>query len=216
MTPLDSFLADDLLDTSSWIGWGDVGKIDRLETESIATRFFCVVVPLWPSHSLYRTRSNDGREVAIKLPLQLRSVVLGYLRATLGLAAAVLVSAAFAGSARFAPLVFVGVLLAAFAAMLTFGAGRLGPEERERRMLLRRVVGMGAPPELLPADLADSIREDLVETWGSQSRIAWDDAIASGTASELLVAIADYHRRPTLVARARQNLARGEDHLRWN
>ena len=39
--------------------------------------------------------------------------------------------------------------LAGIAAVLTFVVGRLPPEERERRELLRRVTGIGAPPELM-------------------------------------------------------------------
>ena len=81
--------ADDV-ETFSWLTWDEFGVVERLDSEAIATRFFRVIIPVWPSQSFYVTRTADGEEQRIKIPLQLRSVILGYLRLPTWLAALVL------------------------------------------------------------------------------------------------------------------------------
>lgn len=201
--------------TSSWLGWELLGEVDRLDSESIATRFFCCVIPLWPSHSVFRSRSPDGHERAIGIRLQPRSVVLGYARVLLWVAAACLVIPALSvpPTGLSLALAAAGFACAALAAAATWRAGRLSSDERNRRALLRRVTGLGAPPALLPNALAVAIRDDLVTAWYTQSGRAWKDAIADGVAHELLVAIADYHHDAALLDQARANF---DDPLRWN
>ncbi|HSS03092.1 MAG TPA: hypothetical protein VLM79_38785 [Kofleriaceae bacterium] len=118
-----------------------------------------------------------------------------------------------------APAVFAGVALsllpiaaalAAIAAVLTFVVGRLPPQERERRELLRRVSGIGAPPELMPAQMLDEMREDLADAWYRAEDRDWREAILAGAASEVLVALADYYQVPRLLARARANVITAE------
>jgi hypothetical protein len=200
-----------------WLGWDTLGEVDRMESESIVTRFFCFVMPLWPSYSIYLTRSPDGEQRYIRIGRQRRSVVLGYLRFDLWLAAIVLAAAGLSDLERFGSWLYLAAVFAGCAALLQFGAGRLADDERERRMLLRRVSGLGAPPELLPERLRHEIRDQLLDAWQAQSRELWHDAIASGVASELLVALADYHLRPALVERARRSMVESSvDRLRWN
>jgi hypothetical protein len=125
-----------------WIASDDFGKIDRFIDEAIVTSFYCLGLPLWPRHSVY-VAMRDGAEHRIPIPLQRKSVVLGYLRKPLWFAALVLGSPAIADPARWAWLSVPALVLAAAAAVLTFVAGRLPPDERERRALLRRIVGVG-------------------------------------------------------------------------
>ena len=90
----------------------------------------------------------------------------------------------------------------------TWAVGRVSADERARRRLLRRVVGIGAPPELLVGELPGRVRGALEAAWREVSTEAWPSAIVDGVANELLVALAEYHGRYALAAQARANLAR--------
>jgi hypothetical protein len=199
----------DAVPTFAWIGWEDAGAIERVGPESIVTSFWCVVVPVRAGNSFYRFRTRDGIDARFEIPRQRRSVVLGYVRTPLWFSATILAApVVFAG--RSWSLVPIVAALTGIAAVLTFVVGRLSQEERERRELLRRVSGIGAPPELMRAPMLDEIREDLADAWYRAEHRDWRDAILAGTASELLVALADYYQRPRLLARARENLINAE------
>jgi len=195
--------------TFGWIRWDDAGAIEQVGPEAIVTSFWWVVVPVWAGNSFYRFRTRDGIEARFEIARQRRSVVLGYLRTPLWVSATILAApVVFAG--RWWWLVPIVAALAAIAAVLTFVVGRLSPGERERRELLRRVSGIGAPPELMPALMLHEIREDLADAWHRAEHGDWRDAILVGTASEILVALADYFQAPRLIARARENLINAE------
>ena len=196
----------DAVDTFSWLSAHDHGVIDRLETESIVTEFYRLIIPVWPAHSAYVIKAADGSEQRIKIPLQRRSVVLGYVRVPTWLSAALLGSPAVFAPERWGALLWPAFVLAIAATMLTFFAGRLAEPERLRRQLLRRVVGFGAPPELLSEALVLEVRSNLELMWNTRSpHTRWSIAIARGEASELLVALAEYHQDPELIARAHDN-----------
>jgi hypothetical protein len=186
----------------SWIDSDDFGEIDRFTDESIVTSFYCLGLPLWPRQSIYLTR-REGEPHRIPIALQRKSVVLGYLRRPLWLAAVVIGSPAIADPLRWAWLALPALALIALAAWLTFVAGRLAPLERERRALLRRIVGVGAPPALLPPRLRAALRHEVEVAWTRQSVVPWQQAIARGVASELLIALAEYEAEPALIERAR-------------
>ena len=190
------------MESDPWFATDDFGAIERSVDESIVTCFYCIGLPLWPRHSVYVT-TRDGAEHRIPIPLQRKSVVLGYLRKPLWFAAIMLGSPAIADPARWAWLTGPALALAATAAVLTFVAGRLAPNERDRRALLRRIVGVGAPPELLPPQLRAALRHQTESAWRSHSMVPWRQAIERGEASELLIALAEYDAAPELVARAR-------------
>jgi len=185
-----------------WLAVDDFGMIDRVVGESIVTCFYCAGLPLWPRHSVYLSK-QDGTERRIPIPLQRRSVVLGYLRRPLWFAAVVLGSPAIAAPDRWAWLIAPALALAVTAAMLTFVAGRLTRDERERRALLRQIVGIGAPPTLLPPQLRASLRHDAETAWAAHSGVPWQQAIEHGEASELLIVLAEYEAEPDLIERAR-------------
>jgi len=195
------------VDSEWWFDSDDFGEIDRFVDESIVTSFYCVGLPLWPRHSVYVT-TQDGTARRIPIPLQRRSVVLGYLRKPLWFAAVVLGAPVVAAPGRWAWLAGPVLVLAMVAAMLTFVAGRIGPGERERRALLRRIVGVGAPPELLPRQLRAALRHEAETAWAAQSIVPWQQAIERGEASELLIALAEYDAAPELIVRARASFDR--------
>ena len=199
--------------TDSWLTVDDFGVVDRLsDKESIVTSFYKAWLPLWPESSAYVIREKDGSERRIAIPFQTRSVVLGYLRAPLWLLAVMLVAPVVADPVRFIQLLYAGVMIAGCASLLTFVAGRLSETERLRRQLLRRVVGFGAPPELLTEDMRADVCHTLTIMWNARSQRKWHDAIENGEASEILVALADYHLDGPLLAQARENF----DTKLWN
>jgi len=195
--------------TWSWIGWDDAGTVEKVGSESIVTSFWWIVMPVRAGKSFYRFRTREGAEARLEIPRYRRSVVLGYLRTPLWFAALVVAAPALMAS-RHWELLPIGLALGAIAAFLTFFAGRLSPGERDRRQLLHRVSGMGAPPELLPPALLAQIREALADAWFHEHHTDWRDAIRRGTPSEVLVALADYHQIPKLLIRARTNLIDAE------
>jgi len=91
--------------------------------------------------------------------------------------------------------------------MVTFVAGRLGEAEVLRRSLLRRVVGFGAPPELLTTAFRAEVRANLELMWATKSGTPWIEAIEAGECSELLVALAEYHQDPDLLELAHANFS---------
>ncbi len=195
-----------MLDGVTWFQTDDFGVVDRTESEAIVTSFYTVILPVWPEHSAYVSRDDDGTERRIAIPLQTKSVVLGYLRAPLWLAATVLAAPAMIDGREL--WLVPALLIALLATLLTFVAGRLPEEERLRRALLRRVVGFGAPPELLTEDVRSEVRANLLTVWNARSpKRRWKDAIVDGEPHELLIALAEYHQDPELVELARANYA---------
>lgn len=211
-----------MIDAIDWLPTYELGVVERVDDESIATVFATAILPLWPRETRYRTRTRDGEPRAIAIARHRTSVVAGFARRPLWLASLILAAPSFAEPARWGELLALAVPLAVLAAILTFVVGRVSPEERARRRLLRRVVGVGAPPELLPAPFAAQVRTALEDAWHDVSALPWAQAITDGLApepvadnrtrssrlaGELLVALAEYHGRHALAERARANLA---------
>ena len=192
-----------------WIGWDDAGAVEKIGSESIVTSFWWIVMPVRAGKSFYRFRTREGTEGRFEIPRHRRSVVLGYLRTPLWFAALVAAAPALFAFQHW-ELLPIALVLGVTAALLTFVAGRLSPGERDRRQLLHRISGIGAPPELLPPTALAQIREDLADAWFHEHHTDWRDAIRGGTPSELLVALADYHQVPQLLIRARTNLINAE------
>lgn len=191
----------------SFLQSDDFGIVDKLEAERIVTSFYRVILPVWPDHSAYVITARDGSERRIKIPLQKKSVMLGYLRAPMWFLAIVCIAPALFATEHWTKLLIPGIALAIVASVFTFGMGRLTDDERQRRQLLKRVVGFGAPPEILPDALCAEVRSHLHLMWDTRSRTDWRDAIDAGETSELLVAMAEYHREPDVIAAANANFA---------
>ncbi|MDB4960324.1 MAG: hypothetical protein JWP01_323 [Myxococcales bacterium] len=201
------------IDGHGWFSTDDFGLIDRLETESVVTSFYKVVIPIWPEHSAYVIRASDGSERRIPIRLQPRSVILGYLRVPTWLGALILALPSIMLPHQWGALIVPALLLAILASVLTFFAGRLTAAEQLRRQLLRRVVGFGAPPELLTEGMRLEMCSNLELMWNTRSpNIRWIDAIEQGEPSELLIALAEYHQDPELLELAHAN----SDNKLWN
>ncbi|HEY4177687.1 MAG TPA: hypothetical protein VGM90_12665 [Kofleriaceae bacterium] len=199
-------------EANTWLTTDDFGVVDKLgsdpgESESIVTSFYKAWLPIWPESSAYIIRDPDGSERRIAIPLQRHSVILGYLRAPLWVLAFLIIAPALMVPERFLLLLAPGVMIATFAALSTFVAGKLPEEEMLRRSLLRRVVGFGAPPELLTDDLRAEVCTNLLVMWRARSKRKWVDAIERGEASEILIALAEYHLDGPLLMQARANNA---------
>jgi hypothetical protein len=199
--------------STSYFQTDDYGVVDKLESESIVTSFYRIILPVWPDHSAYVITARDGSQRRIVLPLQKKSVMLGYLRAPVWFLALVCLAPVVFATEAWTKLLIPGVALAALAAWFTFVAGRLPETERLRRQQLRRVVGFGAPPELLPDALCAEVRSHLHLMWDTRSpNTDWREAIDNGETSELLVVMAEYHRDPEVIAQAHANF----DKKLWN
>ena len=197
----------------AWLECEDYGAVDKLESEAIVTEFFTVLFPIWPSRSVYVYKTTEGEERRVQIPLDRRSVALGYARFLTWMTAVIFAAPAMADFDRFSFLLPFALALVGIASVLTFVLGRLDPAEADRRALLRRVAGIGAPPELLPLPFRMNMCEQLADAWYTQHRLGWREAIDRGMGHELLVALAEYYCEPILVTQARRNLAAD---LRWN
>jgi hypothetical protein len=193
----------------SFVGWRDAGYVDRLGREVIATEFFHVFIPIWPrARSMYLFHTETGELAQFEIPRDRRSVILGYLRTPIWLLAAILGAGGLAEDRWL--LIAIAVACAALGGFLTFVAGTLHPIERDRRAVLKRVTGIGVPPELMPASMRERARDQLADTWFHEHGVGWRSAITRGVANEILVAIAEYDRSPKLIYRARVNLIDAE------
>ena len=191
-----------------WVGWWDAGHVDRLDDEAIATEFFHVVIPLSARPRSRDLFEDNAQQVFVEIPLDRRSVAVGYLRTPSWFIGWMF---AFAGVVERSPAwLAIAVALMAIAAVLTFVVGKLPEPERERRRLLKRVTGLGMPPELMSPQMRDDHREPLERRCFDAHGMSWRTAIERGVADELLVAIAEYDRSPPLVARAHRNLIDAE------
>jgi hypothetical protein len=197
----------------SWLECEDYGAVDKLESEAIVTEFFTIVLPIWPARSVYVYKTTDGEERRVQIPLDRRSVALGYARFLTWMTALLFAAPALFDFTRFRHLLPLAIALVACASVVTFVLGRLDPAEADRRALLRRVAGIGAPPELLPFPFRVEMCEQLADRWYTENRLGWREAIDRGMGHELLVALAEYHCEPLLVIAARRNIAAD---LRWN
>ncbi len=191
----------------TWFQTDDYGVIDRLEHEQVVTSFYRMLLPIWPEYSAYVIRAADGSEQRIKIPLQRKSVLLGYLRWHTWMAALFFGAPAIWGFDRFAWMIVPALVFVGIAGMLTWGTGKLSEQEALRRGLLRRVVGFGAPPELLSDSMRAEVRSNLELMWATKSERSWIEAIGHGEASELLVALAEYHQAPELIEAAHANFS---------
>src|SRR5262245_9663372 len=144
-----------------WIGWDEGGVVERIGDEAIETAFFWFVIPIRAGKSFYRYRTSEGATAAIEIQRYRRSVLAGFLRTPLWFATAIVGAPCVFAYEEWGHLVPIALVLAALATAVTLGIGRLDRDERARRELLRRVVGIGVPPELLPEARREETREAL-------------------------------------------------------
>jgi hypothetical protein len=192
------------------IGTQFMGTVESLGAESIQTKFFILGVPLFPISSHYVVKETFRGINGFDIPLNGKSVGLAYLRTASWLVA--LLCGVFyyiqdsyerRGSDLLGWTIGAGIV----AIVSTFFLGKLSRSEKLRRTMLRLLTGTGAPPELLPVHVRDSIKDKLVEEWhkdrGDQP---WDREIENGKGEPLLFALAEYHGRPDLARVAISNI----------
>jgi hypothetical protein len=181
------------------IGTMFFGEVEQLLGESVQTKFFVLGVPLIPLGSFYFTGPEQGFEI----PLHGKSMLLGYVR--IGTWIGVLLCGLFAYLGRnhdSADTWIAGSVLLVLAIVTTFVLGKLSAGERLRRLALKSTAGIGAPPEWLPVETRTKLAASLTAQWKADHTETWESAIAAGTKSVLLFALAEYHVRPELAQQA--------------
>jgi hypothetical protein len=173
-----------------------LGRVDDDGAGAIETAFW--PLPMIPLASSYRVTGAEEGPLAIRIPLDLRSVVLGYARVLLPLYALGVAALALGGSwkgtqgpALLAAAVGLGVI--AWRAF-TIG-GRLSQDERRRRRLLAAHTGLGIDPRKLGAEQAADVYANLAGRWarktGSRAWVPWIGRCRGARAS-LLFALTSY------------------------
>jgi hypothetical protein len=195
------------------IGTMFLGTVESLGTESIQTKFFIVGVPLVPLSSHYVVKETYRGINGFDIPLNGKSVGLAYLRTISWLVALLcglfyyLDDSRRYGGSDSSHLLGWTIGASIVAIVSTFVLGRLSKAEKLRRTMLRLLTGTGAPPELLPVHVRDSIKETLIAEWRKDSGDApWDREIENGKGEPLLFALAEYHGRPDLARTAFANI----------
>jgi hypothetical protein len=146
-----------------------LGKVDKINNESIQTKFIILGMPLFPIGSFYCLEDPFPGSRLIRIQLNLKSVVLAYLRWWISVPSITLIIIGFAGE-QYIYWVIGTVGIAIF--LVTFLFGRLSNDEKERRQLLISVVGLGADPKILPQKMRQSILAKLEEKWGQSNVIS--------------------------------------------
>jgi hypothetical protein len=126
-------------------------------------------MPLFPLRSYYCLDGSFSGSQKFRIPLNLESVLVAYLRWWVSIPSITLLAIAFA----LEQLVYGILGILGFAIVLTtFLLGGLTKKEAKQRQILVRVVGMGADPGILPPDMVQSILAKLEEKWGQSNSIS--------------------------------------------
>jgi hypothetical protein len=144
-----------------------------------------------------------------EIPLHGKSVGLGYLRIATWLVALVCGVFYLIDRDDFGGLLGWAIGAGVIAIVSTFFLGRLSSRERTRRTLLSMATGLGAPPELLSADVREITTARLEDEWLKTGKgRPWDKAIEGGDADSTLFALAEYADRRDLSRLVLDNFAR--------
>jgi len=197
------------------IGTMFFGRVDALAGEAIETKFLVIGVPLLPLGSYYLTNGRQG----IAIPLHGKSVLLGYARIGLWIGAVVWGLIAYV-SKHYSdgPEVLVGpALMLAAAGVLTFAVGGVSKADQPRRLLLRTVAGLGAPPAILSPDIRSEIQDRLEKAWTARGAgKPWRDALKSASLKKddarWCFVLASYAQEPDLAERAWEKFSAGALH----
>lgn len=183
-----------------------IGKIDNANGESIQTAFKMGGLIVAPMAS-YWVVSTKGRRQVIEIERNDRSVRLGYLRSVAPVVAGFLgYGAVTSQSLAFAVLASATVALWLWSLL---GAGRLPARERLRRQLRFDLIGTGMPPDLLPYETTEAMRDQLLTRWLDQHPgESWEAAIGRGETSELLFHLAEYYERGWMADEVYERLQR--------
>ncbi len=154
------------------IGTIFTGKVDSINQESIQTKFFMLGLPLIPLESFYCLRMTPKGIQGFPIKLNLKSVLMAYLRWWGGIASFMLLLFGFVSEDYY--LLPLGFLVGAIA-VSTIWLGRLSKKEKNRRQVLVNIVGMGIPPNLLPPDTVSKINANLENAWGKSTYSSYQE-----------------------------------------
>jgi hypothetical protein len=186
------------------IGTMYFGRVEAVGREAIATKFFILGVPLFPIASFYFVDEPARR--GFEIPIHTKSVILGYARVGLGLAALIWGVVAWLTKhyAQGHEVLIGPAIVTVVAAYLTFGVGRISKAELPKRLMLKAVTGLAASPDLLPKNTCDELLADLEKQWMEQGgEKPWRKAVEAPVLEHgpLLFALATYHRDAPLAQR---------------
>jgi hypothetical protein len=144
------------------------GRVDSTRGTCVATLFFYIqFLPIIPLSSHLVLSDKPGATEAIRIPMQWRSVVAGYLR-TWGLVATVILVIAGAvqvhDAGASADAVWSGLegVLALTALAAAFGVlGRLDRDQRAQRAVWERRIGQPVDPLLLGVEVREKLAKKL-------------------------------------------------------
>ena len=194
------------------IGVKFFGEIDSLGPESIQTKFFLLGLPLIPLESYYCLEQTSNGIKGFPIPLSSKSILLTYLRwwvVALSIVVGI-IQAFIIGDRSWAILIVLGILIG----WLSMKLGRLHPDEKRRRMVFRTIVGLGAPPELLPDNVSQNIRIGLEKQWlelqSSSTVQDWQTILSPESIKlerlPLLYCLASYGNKPLLASNVWQTM----------
>lgn len=169
------------------IGTRLFGKVETVGNQSIQTKFFIFGGPLFPLESYFCIETEGGGIKAIQIKAHLKSVLFGYLR-TWGLG----VGGIFAimGLAQHKLELLIPAIPAILLGAISFKLGELNPEEKARRQVLMAVLGLAAPPHLLPPEMVETLRGRLDTFWQAVTPKAlpgdWKNEVLAFTEKEKL------------------------------
>ena len=183
------------------VGTMFLGKVESLEHESIQTKFFVLGVPLIPMESFYVVAEDvQGVRGQQLKDVHGGSALAGYVRTALPVIA--LVSGIFAYVDRNAGSAWVLCIACTigFVASLML-LGRLDETERQKRECLLRLMGTGAPPELLTSAARDDQLERLEAIYALLDDTPWREHVEEADEAptdllKLLYALARYEGHP--------------------
>jgi hypothetical protein len=193
------------------IGTMFLGKVDSIGSESIQTKFFILGMPLFPISSHYVLEEQVNGISGFEIPTHGKSVIFGYVRMYAWIGALLCGVFAYIGRRSAGGMWAWCVILAAVAAATTFALGGLSRREKLRRTVLRLTTGVGAPPDLLPADRRSAIAEKLSQAWDEANEgKPWRAAVEGGATDPALFALAEYHREPLLAEAILERMMAGK------
>ncbi len=144
------------------IGTIFIGKVDRINQQSIQTKFFMLGLPLFPLESYYCLGLTKEGFRGFRIKLNFKSVYTVYMRWWVGVVSFLSIIFAIAKSQ------YVLLFLSALGVILTLSTiwiGRLTKKEANRRKVLINIVGIGAHPRTLTNEMNHEIRTKLELKW---------------------------------------------------
>lgn len=139
------------------IGTEFAGKVDAVGPESIQTKFLVVGGPIVPLKSFYVLQETGRGVNGFPIPLHAKSVLFGYLRNWLFIPAFVFLVLGFAIRDELAWMIVPGFVLTAAWLVCWLALGKPSASDRKKRETLGRLVGLRAPPSMVPMDVAQKI-----------------------------------------------------------